>query len=297
MPHRFINGHEMHFHRLGDDGPAIIMVHPPFMGMKVFNYLREDLARDHKVITFDVRGHGHSEPGKAKLTMPLIAEDMKQLLDRLDIKEAYVCSYSAASLPAFEAMITHPDRFIGGIILSGSSELKDRRSRSLMRAANFAHRLRAKEAAIVPIALGHADSRTTFGVLHQEMMSGHAVRTREYAHACLKYSCTDQLRRIGGPVLLMCGQNDKAYVRYNEMLHDRLPVSEFYILRDAEHHLPTKEQDKVASTIRTWIAKDQGLRTADTFSERQSLDRELLEMGVLNDRQAGVNLDNPQQIQ
>lgn len=291
MPLLHVNGADIHCHVQGE-GPAILMVHPPFLGSKVFNYLKNDLSQDHRVVTFDVRGHGHSEPSDAGITIPMIAEDMKQLLDKLDIEEASVLGYSCGAMPAFEAMIAHPDRFTAGIMLSGMSELTDKKSRRLMKAGTVSNRIRAKEPVVVPVAMANSDSRTTFGVLHAEGMAGHAECHRRYAEACIGYSCTDRLRRIGGPVLLLCGQDDPTGIGYGRFLHERLPVSELYILKDALHHLPTKAQDKTSAVIRAWVAKREGREDADTFFERMAIDRDLLQQGIINDRQA--DFGNPQ---
>jgi len=291
MPHFHVNGTDIHYHTQGH-GPTILMIHPPFLGSRIFNYLRTDLSMDHRVVTIDVRGHGHSEAGTAPITIPLIVEDVKQVMDKLGIAEAYVCGYSVGAMPAFEAMLTHPERFKGGIMLSGTSELVDKKSRSAMRAASITNRIRAKEAVVLPFALNNADSRTTFHVLHKEGMAGMSKSFREYSNACLQYSCTDRLRRVAAPVLIMCGEKDPTYVDYGRMLHDHLAVSDLYIVKDCTHHIPTKAPDKCASTIRTWIAKHEGREAADTFFDRQGLDRDLLEQGVLTERQA--DFGNPQ---
>ncbi|EXX87814.1 alpha/beta hydrolase [Paenibacillus darwinianus] len=293
MPHVHVNGTDIHYHIEGH-GPAIVMIHPPFLGSRVFNYLRTDLAQDHRVVSIDVRGHGHSEAGDAALTVPLIVEDIKQVMNRLDVEEGYVLGYSAGCMPAMEAMITHPERFTGGIIISGAGEFRDRRNRGLMRAASISSRLRAKEAVILPVALGNADSRTTFHVLHREAMAGNATRFREYSEACIGYSCMDRLRAIAAPVLLLCGASDPTYVQYARELHEHLAVSELYLVRGAWHQLPTKAPDRTASAIRTWIAKLEVRDNADSFMERDALDHELLEMGVLSERQAAFG--NPQDL-
>lgn len=293
MPHVHVNGTDIHYHIEGH-GPAIVMIHPPFLGSRVFNYLRTDLAQDHRVVTIDVRGHGHSEAGDVRLTVPLIVEDIKQVMDRLDVEEGYVLGYSVGCMPALEALITHPDRFTGGIILSGAAELRDTRNRGLMRAASIGNRLRAKEAVVLPIALGNADSRTTFHVLHNEGMAGNAARFKEYSDLCIGYSCIDRLRAIAAPVLLLCGADDPQFVQYARELHEHLAVSELYLVRGARHQLPTKAPDKTAAAIRTWIAKLEVQDNADSFFEREALDHELLEMGVMSERQAAFG--NPQDL-
>jgi Predicted hydrolases or acyltransferases (alpha/beta hydrolase superfamily) len=269
MPFLHVNGTDLHCHAMGE-GPAVVMVHPPFIGSSVFNYVKHDLARDHRVVVFDIRGHGHSPAGDAAVTIPLIAEDIRQLLDRLDIESAYACGYSCGAMPVLEALLSAPDRFRGAVLLSGASELTDRRSRMQMRAGAMLSNL-AREAVVVPVALGNADSRTTFGVLHEEGRNGDARCCREYADSCLRYSCSDRLSRIDHPVLLLSGAEDETGCAYARDMHGRLRESEWYKIRGAGHHLPTKAPDQTCSVIRAWIAKLEGRDEASAFAGMDGL--------------------------
>jgi pimeloyl-ACP methyl ester carboxylesterase len=46
------------------------------------------------MITFDIRGHGKSQYSNKPLTFPLIVEDIKLLLDHLEVEKAFICGYS-----------------------------------------------------------------------------------------------------------------------------------------------------------------------------------------------------------
>jgi pimeloyl-ACP methyl ester carboxylesterase len=264
MPFLHVNGTSLHCHAMGE-GPAVVMAHPPFIASSVFNYLKHDLARDHRVVVFDIRGHGHSPAGDAALSIPLIAEDMRQLLDRLDIESAYVCGYSCGAMPALEALLVAPERFKGAALLSGMGELTDRRSRMQMRAGAMVGGL-ARDAVVVPVALGNADSRTTFGVLREEGRIGDARRHRDYAESCLRYSCAARLNRIDRPVLLLCGEEDETGRAYAQELQGKLRRAEMRVIPGVGHHLPTKAPDKTCDAIRAWIAKLEGRDEAPAFA-------------------------------
>jgi len=264
MPFLHVNGTDIHCHAMGE-GPAVILVHPPFIGSSVFNYLKHDLARDHRVVVFDIRGHGHSPAGDAALTIPLIAEDVRQLLDRLDIEAAYACGYSCGAMPVLEALLAAPARFKGAALLSGMSELADRRGRMRMRAGALIGGM-SREAVIVPVALGNADSRTTFGVLREEGKIGDARRHRDYAESCLRYSCTGRLNRIDHSVLLLCGGEDETGCACAREMQGKLRNAEMRVIPGVGHHLPTKAPDRTCDAIRAWIAKLEGREEETAFA-------------------------------
>lgn len=121
MPTAYINGTDLYYEKRGDGFP-IIFIHPPLLTSANFRYQQVQLAGQFTVITFDIRGHGRSGASEALVTYDLIVEDMLRLLDHLSIPEAYVCGYSTGGSIALEAMLTHPDRFTGGILVSAMSE-------------------------------------------------------------------------------------------------------------------------------------------------------------------------------
>ena len=264
MPFLHVNGTEIHCHAMGE-GPAVVLVHPPFIGSSVFNYMKHDLARDHRVVLFDVRGHGHSPAGDAAVAIPLIAEDIRQILDRLDIESAYLCGYSCGAMPVLEALLAAPERFRGAVLLSGMGELTDRRSRMQMRAGALLS-IWAPDAVIVPVALGNADSRTTFGVLHEEGRIGDPKRHRDYAESCLRYSCAGRLNRIDRPVLILSGGQDPAGCTYARELKGKLRQAEWRVIPGAGHQLPTKAPDRTCGVIRSWIAKLEGREAEAAFT-------------------------------
>lgn len=71
------------------------------------------LAKDHRVISFDVRGHGKSgKPTDVDKYGPEMVEDAVRLLDHLKVKKAHVVGYSMGALITGKLLATHPDRML-----------------------------------------------------------------------------------------------------------------------------------------------------------------------------------------
>jgi len=81
----------------------------------------QDLARDHRVITFDLRGHGKSDkphdPAKYGREMGL---DVIRLLDHLGIERAHVVGYSLGGHVTSQLLTLHPERFLTATLVAGS---------------------------------------------------------------------------------------------------------------------------------------------------------------------------------
>jgi pimeloyl-ACP methyl ester carboxylesterase len=75
------------------------------------------LAKDHQVITMDVRGHGKSDkPKKEDAYGPELVEDVVRLLDHLKIEKAHIVGYSMGGIIAGNFIVKHPDRVLSGTL-------------------------------------------------------------------------------------------------------------------------------------------------------------------------------------
>jgi pimeloyl-ACP methyl ester carboxylesterase len=119
-----VNGCRLYYTVQGQ-GTAILFIHPPGVTHINFRYQMNELSKYFRVISFDIRGHGRSQFSEQTLTYPLIVEDIKQLLDHLEIQKAFISGYSAGGSIALEFLLSHPERAIGGIVISGMSEVND----------------------------------------------------------------------------------------------------------------------------------------------------------------------------
>jgi pimeloyl-ACP methyl ester carboxylesterase len=270
MPKIEVNGTQLHVHKTGK-GIPLVFIHPPLMTAETFNYQKAQLSDEFEVITFDIRGHGESKVSERKLTYPLIAEDIRQLLDALDIEKAYLCGYSSGGSIVLEAVLAYPERILGGIIVSGMAEL----SAGLHRSSVW---LSAKMSSIRPLrnilttvfSLGSADIRLTFQNLLKSSMHGDPHNQQQYFEYSRRYNCIDRLPYIQKPVLLIYGQSDTTYHSYAHLLHERLPNSSLYFIKDGQHHIPIKHASRMNDLIRLWVQS-----LDDQVTDRDELDLEI----------------------
>ena len=82
------------------------------------------LAKNHRVIELDVRGHGRSDkPTHEEAYGPELVEDIVRLLDQVQIPKAHIVGYSMGGIIAGNFLVKHPDRVLSGTI-SGMGWLK-----------------------------------------------------------------------------------------------------------------------------------------------------------------------------
>jgi pimeloyl-ACP methyl ester carboxylesterase len=253
MPIACVNGIRLHYHLKGNKGIPILFVPPPLLTEESFQYQKIQLADRFRVLTYDVRGHGHSEPSREPLTYPLLVEDIRQLLDLLQLPQVYICGYSTGGQLALAAMLTYPDRFLGGIIVSGMPGVSDWYLRMRITLAEWFTRLRLKRALTSLISLGNADSLRTFRNLYGSARLGDVRNLGQYYRISKKTSYVSRLGEITKPMLLIYGSKDKGFYRYADVLHRRLPNSTLCMLQNQKHHIPMKAARDMNELIAQFI--------------------------------------------
>ncbi|TXK84318.1 alpha/beta fold hydrolase [Paenibacillus sp. N3.4] len=263
MPIAYVNGTALHY-EISGTGTPIVFIHPPLLTLQTFHYQKEQLSGRFQVITFDVDGHGQSEPSKRELSYQGIVEDLKQLLDFLELEKVFVCGYSTGGSLVLEALLTYPERFYGGIVVSGMSELTDAYNTSrIWMAARMAGSGLFMNVLRNAITLGNADRDETYHRLYESSLGNTASRVQAYFNQSISYSCTSRLSGIQLPILLIYGQKDRGFHRYAQILHKKLPHSSLYFIKDAKHQIPFKNAQKMNDLIQLWVESldtDQTLR-------------------------------------
>ncbi len=100
-------------------GSPVVLIHGynlPAEDNWVSNGIVAALAKNHRVVALDLRGHGLSEkPHDAAHYGDRIWMDVIELMDRLSIEKAHFHGYSMGGSVMTELLVRHPERFITAI--------------------------------------------------------------------------------------------------------------------------------------------------------------------------------------
>ncbi|MCI0765782.1 alpha/beta hydrolase [Bacillus sp. TL12] len=229
-------------------GVPIVFIHPPVLTCVNFEYQIEELSQNFKVIAFDIRGHGRSQYSKQPITYPLIAEDIRCLLDHLEIKKAFVCGYSTESSIALEFLLTFAERALGGMSEVRGGYLKNKISLGVKLA-----KLGAVSFLAWSISWGNSNTHKLFKKMFKEARKGNAKNIWQYYRYSLHYNCTNQLGNIQLPVLLVYGHKDKVFYSHAKLLHGKLPCNELKFIDNVKHQIPTKAAKCLNEMIQQFV--------------------------------------------
>ena len=109
MAEAVVGGVRIHYEVAGQ-GPAVVVTAGQGTGAQARRAWLEGLARSHRVLSYDQRGTGRSEPTRQGQSMQELAEDVLALMDHAGIGRAHVVGVSTGTGKATALAARHPDR-------------------------------------------------------------------------------------------------------------------------------------------------------------------------------------------
>lgn len=83
-------------------GEAVVLIHGWSCSRHAFKYQVPELVKNHRVISYDLRGHGDSDRPEKGLTMAQYAQDLKELMNFLNLDKFSLVGWSMGTHIIFE---------------------------------------------------------------------------------------------------------------------------------------------------------------------------------------------------
>lgn len=100
--------------------PWVVFTHGACVDHRCFDPIVQAAAEKYHVLTWDVRGHGVSQPMGEDFTVPLAVDDLLAILDRVGAPQAAFVGHSNGSYIMQELAFRHPQRIQALLIADGT---------------------------------------------------------------------------------------------------------------------------------------------------------------------------------
>jgi len=97
-------------------GRDVVLIHGWKQSHRLFDQTIQRLAKDHRIIAFDLRGTGESDKPSSGYDFNLLAADLEEILDIYDVSDATVVGWSMGCTVTLSLMQRRPGR-VGRIVL------------------------------------------------------------------------------------------------------------------------------------------------------------------------------------
>ncbi|MBZ0298564.1 MAG: alpha/beta hydrolase [Anaerolineae bacterium] len=104
------------YYEIAGEGSPLVLIHAGICDSRMWDDQVPALAAHYRVIRYDLRGFGQSQPVAGSFTH---YEDLRALLDHLDVERAVLLGCSLGGMTALDFALTYPQR-VRGLILVGS---------------------------------------------------------------------------------------------------------------------------------------------------------------------------------
>jgi len=253
------------YYETAGDGTPFVMIHAGVADSRQWNNEFEFFARDYRVLRYDMRGYGKSEPVDGDFSH---MSDLVSVLDALDLREPTVlmgCSMGGGLAMDFAFM--HPSRVKALIMVgSGPSGL----SLDVSTPAKFAEAEKAFEAGDLDLTAEietqiwfDGTDRTPERVNQQMRKLAYEMDRRALTHEVRKLGkrlpntetpAFDRLAGLNIPVLVIVGSHDTPYIlAAADYMQENIPTVQTARIEDAAHLPNMDHPEEFQATVRDFL--------------------------------------------
>lgn len=253
-----VNGTDYGWDDIGQ-GPPVILLHGLFLDRTFWNRCVDDLAGEHRCISFDMPGHGASG-WRDGLDLDRIADDIALWIGENGAAGATLVGHSQGGMVAMRIAIERPElaRRLVLINTSARSEYADRLLAWRTRKTSLAGSVGERTTAFAEIQRlkaspewleahqEEAERERAMMMRHDPAIMAHATDAAVLARPDIR----GRLNRIITPTMVLSGARDQATppelgLEISKLIRD----AEHYLVEDVGHHIPVEKPNAVLDAV------------------------------------------------
>ncbi len=242
------------------DGHPLMLIHGLGSSTRDWEFQVPEFSKSYRVITFDLRGHGHSDKPAGPYDIPMFAADLAGLLHALGTLSAHIVGISLGGAVAFQfaldfpAMVRTLSIVNSGPTLGGTPE-QDQKEIELRVGVVQQLGMRAMGEALSPHIFPkpeHAVLRETFVKRWAQNESDAYI---EATRSMLDWNVVEQLGSIQCPALIIAADQDYSPVAVKEAYVAKMPTAQLVVIEDSHHATPIEQPMKFNAVLADFLAK------------------------------------------
>jgi pimeloyl-ACP methyl ester carboxylesterase len=227
----------------------IIFIHGAGLNANEWKDVMSILSGEKKAYALNLPGHP-----KGKIVCKTVEEYADQIIGFIQQNESrfVLCGHSMGGAIALRVAIKRPDLVSALILVSTSAKFYvDRRI-----VEGFEENtLRTIEHVITPLSFYTIDENIIKKARDALSLENSEVFLNDYL-ACSSFDETNNLKYVQPKTLIICGEQDRMTKPYlSQYLHQNIPDSELYLIRNAGHMLPIEKPNILANLISSFLEK------------------------------------------
>lgn len=250
-----------------DSAPTIVLAHGFGCDQTMWRFVAPELARDHRVVTFDYVGAGQSDRAAYDVdryaSLRGYARDVLDVIETTGDAPVVLVGHSVSSMVGVLASISDPariralvligpspryiddDPYVGGFSAADIDGLLGLMDRNFMGWANL----------LAPTVARAADHPEVAAELEASFCSTDPVMLRQFADVTFRGDNRADLPRVSVPTLvLQCSSDAIASERVGRYCADHIPGARFHQLQATGHCPHLSDPEETVRAIRDFLA-------------------------------------------
>lgn len=230
------------------EGEPVLLLHGNGGSIENFVYQIPELSKHFKVIAADSRAQGRTTDSEKEITYALMASDMAELIEKLNLGKVNVVGWSDGGNIGLELAFAHPEKVIKVVAFG----------------ANYTHEnyLAPPDNVVMrpddPLITRSSEMRKRFQTAFERLSpdtTRKVIIQKKLAELMEKYPnfTPEQLHSINVPFLVVAGDHDLININQTVALFTNLPHAQLFIVPGASHVVPAENPELINSEVIKFI--------------------------------------------
>jgi len=265
MPYLQINGTHFHYH--WDDytepwqSKSVVLLHHSAAGnLHRWRAWVPTLARHHRVLRFDMRGHAGSQPPpEGAFSLPGLAADIAAVLDRLEIEKVHLVGASAGGIVSLRFAHDFPQRLQSLSLVASTPKLAQMGPGIEAGVWKRTLEEQGTKAWLLSDAQKRFGPQSEPGLIEWYAAEGGKTQADVVLalQGCLlQEDLTPLLPRIAAPTLILGSVQDEITPpEVQHLMAEQMPNARLRIFEDVGHNMKVEIPDLLAGSVRDFIGE------------------------------------------
>ncbi|MCP3928726.1 MAG: alpha/beta hydrolase [Bacteroidetes bacterium] len=223
-----VNGIQLYYEVYGTGQPLVILHGNGGSIMSATSHYPHFIDNNYKVIAIDSRAQGKSGDTEKELSYDLLASDINELLNQLNLDSVYLWGYSDGAIVGLVMALKYPEK--------------------IKKMVAFAPNIKADSTAIEPPIYRWIEKTA----LNSKSLKRRKLADMMWKHPNIPFS---ELNKIQSEIILLSGDRDFVTLRHTLEIFKNLPKVQLCIIPGSTHYAP-------------WAKKELFLQIVDDFFEK-----------------------------
>ena len=258
------------------EGRPLVLIHGAWASQQWWRWQVPALARDYKVFSLDIRGHGQSSPLKGVYSVEGFTKDLRSFLQKVEVDESVLIGWSMGGIISMQYSMDYPSE-VKALVLIATQAHRNPRLKLRILFQLFQARLGLLMDFTAPRKYDRTAKKFPYGyqdLLEKQVKDMLSSNTPEEVFEWIVADLTnnprenfldviksvwnweagEKLKRIRIPTLIIVGKNDSLTPpHFSRRIHETIPYSKLVTVDNAGHFVALERSELVNTGILNFL--------------------------------------------